>query len=146
VGGGIGDFLQEVALEFTILLIRSGQWRIPVIISIPEAEVGRITVPGQSRLLKKLLRPFSTDVMIHPSHLSNGTKHKWEDHSPGQPGQRKKTKTVRPYLKNNQSTKDWRCDSGSGRVPAQQAQSPEFKPQYHCPPRSFDSQNVSVSI
>jgi hypothetical protein len=37
---------------------------------------------------------------------------------------------VRPYFKNNQSQKSWRHGS-SGREPAKQVQSPEFKPQYH---------------
>jgi hypothetical protein len=52
-------------------------------------------------------------------------KVKYEDQGPGQPEQK-----VRPYFKNNQSQKSWRHGS-SGREPAKQVQSPEFKPQYH---------------
>jgi hypothetical protein len=37
---------------------------------------------------------------------------------------------MRPNLQNNQSKMDWRCGS-SDRIPALQAQSPEFKPQSH---------------
>jgi hypothetical protein len=44
----------------------------------------------------------------------------------GQPGEKGGT----PYLQNNQRKMDWRCVSSS-RVHALQAQSPEFKLQFH---------------
>jgi hypothetical protein len=48
----------------------------------------------------------------------------------------------RACKKNDKSKKGWACDS-SGRAPIWQAQSPEFKPQYH---KKKDREKLSISI
>jgi hypothetical protein len=80
-------------------------------------------VQGQPR--QKVGEPSSQSInlvaVVITCHLSYGRIPKKGDWGLEWPGQ-----TVRPYLQNNQSKKNWRCCL-RGRGLAWQAQSPDFK-------------------